>query len=55
MLYVLYTGFTGRSGRRTAIAAAVVAGESLIFAANGFRSCSCSLTSRSVLATSEDQ
>ena len=53
MLYVLYTGFTGRSGRRTAIAAAVVAGESLIFAANG--SGARSLTSRSVLATSEDQ
>ena len=41
MLYVLYTGFTGRSGRRAAIAAGVVAGESLVFAANGFR---CPLT-----------
>jgi hypothetical protein len=41
MLYVLYTGLTGRSGRRAAIAASIVAGESLIFAANGFR---CPLT-----------
>ena len=41
MVYVLYAGFRGRSDRRTAIAAAVVAGESLIFAANGFR---CPLT-----------
>ncbi len=37
MLYVLYAGFRGRSDRRTAIAAAVVTGEILIFAANGFR------------------
>jgi hypothetical protein len=42
MLYVLCTGLKGRSGRRAAVAAAVVAGESLIFAANGFR---CPLTS----------
>jgi len=41
MLYVLYAGLMGRSDRRAAIAAAVVAGESLIFAANGFR---CPLT-----------
>jgi hypothetical protein len=41
MLYVLYAGFRGHQDRRTAIAAAVVAGESLIFAANGFR---CPLT-----------
>ena len=41
MLYVLYEGFAGRSDRRAAIAAAVVAGESLVFAANGFR---CPLT-----------
>jgi hypothetical protein len=41
MLYVLYTGFTGRSGWRPAVAAGVVAGESLIFAANGSR---CPLT-----------
>lgn len=41
LLAVLYTGFTGRAGRRTAIAAAVVTGETLIFAASGFR---CPLT-----------
>jgi hypothetical protein len=41
MLYVLYAGLKQRSDRRAAIAAAVVAGESLIFAANGFR---CPLT-----------
>ena len=41
MLYVLYEGLKGRSDRRAAVAAAVVAGESLIFAANGFR---CPLT-----------
>jgi hypothetical protein len=37
VLYLLYTGFAGRSGRRAAIAASVVAGECLVFAANGFR------------------
>ena len=37
MVYVFYAGFAGRSDRRAGIAAAVVAGESLIFAANGFR------------------
>jgi len=37
MLYVLCSGFAGLSGRRAAIAAGVVAGESLIFAASGFR------------------
>jgi hypothetical protein len=37
VLYLLYTGFAGRSGRRAAIAAGVVAGECLVFAANGFR------------------
>lgn len=41
VLYLVYTGFAGRSGRRAAIAAGVVAGESLVFAANGF---SCPLT-----------
>lgn len=41
MVYVLYTGLAGRSDRRTAIAAGVVAGETLVFAANGFR---CPLT-----------
>lgn len=41
MLYVLYAGFTGRSDRRAAIAAGVVAAETLVFAGNGFR---CPLT-----------
>jgi hypothetical protein len=42
MVYVLYAGFARRSDRCAGIAAAVVAGESLIFAGNGFR---CPLTS----------
>ena len=41
MVYLLYAGFAKRSDRRAALAAAVVGGESLIFAANGFR---CPLT-----------
>jgi hypothetical protein len=41
MVCVLRAGFAGRSGRRVGIAAGVVAGETLIFAANGFR---CPLT-----------
>ncbi len=41
MIYLLYAGFAKRSDRRAALAAAVVGGESLIFAANGFR---CPLT-----------
>jgi hypothetical protein len=41
VLYVLYAGFARRSDRWAAVAAGVVAGESLIFAANGFR---CPLT-----------
>jgi hypothetical protein len=41
MAYVLWTGFTRRSDRRAGIAASVVAGETAIFAANGFR---CPLT-----------
>ncbi len=41
MLYVLWTGFRRRSERSVAIAAGVVASETLIFAANGFR---CPLT-----------
>ena len=41
MVYVFYDGFVRRSDRRTAIAAGVVAGESLIFVAN---SCRCPLT-----------
>ena len=41
MIYVLFAGVAKRSDRRAAIAGAVVAGESLVFAANGFR---CPLT-----------
>ena len=41
LLYVLYAGFARRSDRRAAIAAGVVAGESLVYTANGFR---CPLT-----------
>jgi hypothetical protein len=41
VFYLLYAGFTGRSGRRAAVAAGVVAAESLVFAASGFR---CPLT-----------
>ena len=41
MLYILFAGFARRSDRRAAIAGAVVAGECLVFAANGFR---CPLT-----------
>ena len=39
--YVLYAGATRRTGRRVALAGAVVAGETLVFAASGFR---CPLT-----------
>ena len=41
MVYVLGAGLTGRSDRHAAVAGAVVAGECLVFAANGFR---CPLT-----------
>jgi hypothetical protein len=41
MVYVLWAGFRRRSDRRAALAAGVVASETLIFAANGFR---CPLT-----------
>jgi hypothetical protein len=41
MVYVLRAGFARRSDRRAAIAAAVVAGETLVFAGNRFR---CPLT-----------
>ncbi len=41
MIYVLWAGFRRQSDRRAAIAAGVVASESLVFAANGFR---CPLT-----------
>jgi hypothetical protein len=41
MVYVLYAGIRGRTDRKTGVAAGVVAGETLIFAANGFH---CPLT-----------
>lgn len=41
MVYLLVAGFARRSDRRAAVAAAVVGGECLIFAANGFH---CPLT-----------
>jgi hypothetical protein len=41
MVYVLWAGLRWRSDRRAAIAAGVVASESLVFVANGFR---CPLT-----------
>lgn len=41
MAYVLYSGFAGRSDRDATIAGGVVAGETLVFAANRFR---CPLT-----------
>jgi hypothetical protein len=37
MMYVLWAGFMRRSDRRAAIAAAVVAGETVIFVGNGFQ------------------
>ncbi len=41
MLYVLFAGFARRSDRRAALAGAIVVGECLVFAGNGFR---CPLT-----------
>ncbi|MBU8864984.1 hypothetical protein [Paenarthrobacter aromaticivorans] len=41
MVYLLYAGFRGKTDRRAATAAAVVAGETLIFVGNGFH---CPLT-----------
>lgn len=41
MVYLLYAGFGRRTDRGAAVAAAVVVGENVIFAANGFR---CPLT-----------
>ena len=38
VVYLVYAGLRGRSDRRAAIAGCVVAGETLLFAANGFRS-----------------
>jgi hypothetical protein len=41
VVYLLYAGLANRTDRRAAIAGAVVAGESVVFAASGFR---CPLT-----------
>lgn len=41
VLYVLYAGLARRTDARAAVAGAVVAGETFVFAANGFR---CPLT-----------
>ena len=41
MIYLLYAGFARRSDRSVVVVAVVVGGETLIFAANGFR---CPLT-----------
>ena len=41
VIYALYAGFAGRTDKRAAAAGAVVAGEVLLFAGNGFR---CPLT-----------
>jgi hypothetical protein len=41
VLYVLSAGLAGRTDRRVGVAGLVVAGETLVFAANGFR---CPLT-----------
>lgn len=41
VVYALHAGFAGRTDKRVGMAAAVVAGESLIFVGNGFR---CPLT-----------
>ncbi len=41
VLYVLYAGLRGRADRRAGITGAIVAGEVLVFAGNGFR---CPLT-----------
>jgi hypothetical protein len=45
VIYLLYAGIRRKSDQRAAIAGAVVAAESLIFAANGFR---CPLTNLAV-------
>jgi len=41
VMYVLWAGLSRRTDRRTAIASGVVAGECVVFAANGFH---CPLT-----------
>jgi hypothetical protein len=51
MVYLLCAGFAKRTDRRAAIAAGVVGGECLIFAANGFR---CPLTTVAESLGAED-
>ena len=51
MIYLLVAGLLGRTDRRAGIATAVVAGESLVFAANGFR---CPLTAVAESLGAED-
>lgn len=51
MLYVFVAGLRNRTDRRVAIAGAIVAGESLVFAANGFR---CPLTTMAESLGSDD-
>jgi hypothetical protein len=41
VVYVLYAGFAGRTDKRVGIAGAIVAGETFVFAVNGYR---CPLT-----------
>src|SRR5688572_33309279 len=50
VVYLLWAGVTRRSDRRSTIAAAVVAGECLVFAGNGFR---CPLTGLAEAAGAE--
>lgn len=45
VIYTLYAGFAGRTDKRAAATAAVVVGEALLFAGNGFR---CPLTGLAV-------
>ena len=51
VVYLLVAGFAKRTDRRVALAGAVVATESLVFAANGFR---CPLTSVAESLGAED-
>jgi hypothetical protein len=50
VVYLLWAGVSHRSDRRSAIAAAVVGGECLVFAGNGFR---CPLTGLAEAAGAE--
>lgn len=51
VVYLLWTGLTGRSGRSVNVAAALVVGETVVFAANGFR---CPLTTLAEAAGAEE-